>query len=83
MSYDEGIGPTRPREGAPAPLRITRDEAMALLSLCMLAPDSVDPAAERGLLKLANACRSVLGDGADSIALDLMPRSDENREPAD
>lgn len=83
MSYDDSNGPAKPREGTPAPLRITRDEAMALLSLCMLAPDSVDPAAEQGLMKLANACRSVLADGLDSIALDLMPRSGEDRGRAE
>lgn len=79
MSYDEGIGPRQPNDGAPAPLRITRDEAMALLSLCMLAPDSVDPAAEQGLIKLANACRSVLTDGSESIALDLLSQTGEER----
>jgi len=75
MTYDKGNGPMQAEEVPPEPLRITRDEAIALLSLCMLAPDSADPAAEQGLLKLANACRSVLADGADSIALDLAPRS--------
>jgi hypothetical protein len=51
-------------------LHFTREEALALLSLCMLAPTPPDVFAERGLMKLAHACRTFLADDerdADSL----------------
>lgn len=49
----------------PGVVHLTREEALALLSLCMLAPNQGDRAAEQGLVKLARACREVLAHDDD------------------
>lgn len=58
-----------------SPLRFTRDEALALLSLCMLAPTPADRPAEQGLVKLARACREFLTDDADSLDFEILPQN--------
>ena len=48
-------------------LHFTREEALALLSLCVLAPNQIDTPAERGLMKLAEACRTFLSQGEEGL----------------
>jgi hypothetical protein len=56
-------------------LHFTREEALALLSLCMLAPNQIDTPAESGLMKLAEACRTFLSQ--DEEGMDIQVASGE------
>jgi hypothetical protein len=66
----------QPTSSAPAEtgdgLSFTRAEAIALLSMCMLAPTPQDPAAEQGLLKLARACRTFLATDDPSLEIEVL-----------
>lgn len=39
-------------------LELTEDEALALLSLCMMSPEKLDATSEKALRKLADYCKA-------------------------
>ena len=47
---------TMPNGEYPGGLRLTEEEAFALLGLCLTSPNGLDPTSEKALRKLADYC---------------------------
>lgn len=54
----------------PSGLKLTEEEAFALLGLCLTSPNGLDPASERALRKLAEYCSAT--SNHKSIASSVM-----------
>lgn len=67
-------------EGAPRPIHLTEDEAIALLEVCLYAEETEDPARSSAMRKIADLCREHLRmDSAESAPAHGVPRSTGRR----
>ena len=56
--------------GQPVGLKLTEEEAFALLGLCLTSPTGLDPVSEKALRKLAEYCTSSSNTNGNHINLE-------------